>query len=154
MVRDRLSTLSAFLAVAEERSFTQAAKRLRVTPSAMSHAIRGLEEGLGVRLLSRTTRSVSLTYAGEQLIARLRPPISNIQEPWSRFPGSATSLPVSCDCWCRGLRGRLCSCRNWDSFYAITRTLCSTSPLTIAALTLLPEASTQAFITGDSFKRT
>jgi DNA-binding transcriptional LysR family regulator len=73
MVRDDLSTLSAFLAVAEERSFTQAAKRLGVFPSAMSHAIKGLEESIGVRLLSRTTRSVAPTEAGEQLLARLRP---------------------------------------------------------------------------------
>src|SRR2546421_3988 len=57
MVRDELSVLSAFLAVAEERSFTRAAKRLGVTPSALSHAIRELEERFGVRLLARTTRS-------------------------------------------------------------------------------------------------
>lgn len=59
MVRDDLSILSGFLAVAEERSFTRAAKRVDVTRSAMSHAIRGLEEGIGVRLLTRTTRSVA-----------------------------------------------------------------------------------------------
>src|SRR5438105_10991764 len=59
MEHNDLSTLAAFLSVAEERSFTRAAKRHGVTPSAMSHAIRELEEGLGVRLLSRTTRSVS-----------------------------------------------------------------------------------------------
>ena len=70
MVRDELSTLSAFLAVAEERSFTRAAKQLGVSPSALSHAIRGLEERLGVRLLARTTRSVAPTEAGEQFIAR------------------------------------------------------------------------------------
>ena len=87
MGRDHLSPLSAFLAVAEGRSFTHAAKRLRVTPSAMSHAIRGLEEGLGVRLLSRSTRSVSLTGAGEQLIARLRPALSGIQEALEQISG-------------------------------------------------------------------
>ena len=59
MVRDELSVMSAFLAVADERSFTKAAKRLRVTQSALSHAIRGLEEHVGVRLLARTTRSVA-----------------------------------------------------------------------------------------------
>ena len=63
MAQTDLNTLSAFLAIAEERSFTRAAKRLGVSPSAMSHAIRGLEEGLGVRLLSRTTRSVAPTEA-------------------------------------------------------------------------------------------
>src|SRR6266849_2251849 len=78
MVRDDLSILSAFLAVAEERSFTRAAKRLGVSPSAISHAIRGLEEGIGVRLLSRTTRSVAPTNAGEQLLARLRPALGDV----------------------------------------------------------------------------
>ena len=73
MVRDELSVLAAFLAVAEERSFTKAAKRLEVSTSALSHAIRRLEEQIGVRLLARTTRSVSPTDAGEQLLARLRP---------------------------------------------------------------------------------
>jgi len=78
MVRDELSVLSAFLAVAEERSFTRAAKRLGVSPSALSHAIRGLEERVGVRLLARTTRSVAATDAGEQLIAHLRPALGDI----------------------------------------------------------------------------
>src|SRR3989454_902656 len=73
MVRDELSVLSAFLAVAEERSFTRAAKRLGVSTSALSHAMRGLEERFGVHLLARTTRSVAPTPAGEQLITRLRP---------------------------------------------------------------------------------
>ncbi len=61
--------LAAFVAVAEERSFTRAAKRLGVSPSALSHAVRGLEERMGVRLLARTTRSVARTDAGEQLYA-------------------------------------------------------------------------------------
>ena len=80
MDRADLSILAAFLAVAEERSFTQAGKRLGVSPSAMSHAIRGLEEDVGVRLLSRTTRSVAPTEAGERLLARLRPGLAEIQE--------------------------------------------------------------------------
>src|SRR6059036_1347336 len=79
MVRDELSVLSALLAVAEERSFTRAANRLGVTPSALSHAIRGLEERFGVHLLARTTRSVAPTHAGEQLIARLRPALGDIR---------------------------------------------------------------------------
>lgn len=79
MVRDELSVLSAFLAVAEERSFTRAAKRLGVSPSALSHAIRGLEQRVGVRLLARTTRSVAPTDAGEQLLARLRPALDDVQ---------------------------------------------------------------------------
>ena len=79
MVRDELSVLSAFLTVAEERSFTGAAKRLGVSPSALSHAIRGLEERFGVRLLNRTTRSVAPTDAGEKLLTRLRPALGDIR---------------------------------------------------------------------------
>lgn len=80
MARDDLNILVAFISVAEERSFTRAAKRTGVTPSAISHAIRGLEETIGVRLLSRTTRSVAPTEAGEQLLARLRPALVDIRE--------------------------------------------------------------------------
>jgi len=87
MVRNDLSTLAAFLAVAEERSFTRAAKRLGVSPSAMSHAMRGLEEEMGVRLLSRTTRSVAPTEAGEQLLTRLRPALADIQEAVGQLSG-------------------------------------------------------------------
>jgi DNA-binding transcriptional LysR family regulator len=87
MERNDLSTLAAFLAVAEERSFTRAAKRHGVSPSAMSHAIRGLEEDIGVRLLSRTTRSVAPTEAGEQLLARLRPAVTEVQEALDQLSG-------------------------------------------------------------------
>jgi DNA-binding transcriptional LysR family regulator len=80
MARDDLSVLSVLLTAAEERSFTGAARRLGVSPSAVSHAIRGLEEKLGVRLLSRTTRSVAPTEAGEQLLARLRPALTEVRE--------------------------------------------------------------------------
>jgi DNA-binding transcriptional LysR family regulator len=59
MPNDNLHDLRAFVAVARERSFTQAAAKLGVSQSALSHTIRGLEERLGVRLLTRTTRSVS-----------------------------------------------------------------------------------------------
>src|SRR5437867_12401821 len=79
MARDELSALSAFLFVAEERSFTKAAKRLEISASALSHALRRLEERIGVRLLARTTRSVTPTDAGEQLIARLRPALGDIR---------------------------------------------------------------------------
>lgn len=73
-----LSSLSTFLLVAEERSFTRAAKRQGVSPSAVSHSMRALEEELGVRLLARTTRSVSLTEAGEQLTRTLRPALADV----------------------------------------------------------------------------
>src|ERR671914_390665 len=87
MDRNDLSILSAFVTVAEERSFTRAAKRLGVSPSAMSHAIRGLEEKLGVRLLLRTTRSVAPTDAGEQLLARLRPALTDVREALEQISG-------------------------------------------------------------------
>ena len=78
MQLDDLNVLAAFLAVAEERSFTRAAKRVGVSRSALSHAVRGLEDRIGVRLLSRTTRSVAPTDAGEQLIGRLRPALGDV----------------------------------------------------------------------------
>src|SRR6476660_7319198 len=78
MQLDDLNVLAAFLAVAEERSFTRAAKRVGVSRSALSHAVRGLEERIGVRLLSRTTRSVAPTDAGQQLISRLRPALGDV----------------------------------------------------------------------------
>jgi len=87
MVRDELSLMSAFLTVAQERSFTGAAKRLGVSPSALSHAIKGLEEQIGVRLLARTTRSVAATDAGEQLIARLAPALTDIRDALGRVAG-------------------------------------------------------------------
>lgn len=87
MVRDELSVLAAFLAVAEERSFTRAAKRLAVSPSALSHAIRGLEERIGVRLLARTTRSVAPTEAGEQFIARLGPALADVRGALDQISG-------------------------------------------------------------------
>jgi DNA-binding transcriptional LysR family regulator len=87
MVRDQLSVLSAFLTVAEERSFTRAAKRLGVSPSALSHAIRGLEERIGIRLLARTTRSVATTEAGEQFLARLRPALGEISGALDQLAG-------------------------------------------------------------------
>jgi DNA-binding transcriptional LysR family regulator len=87
MVRDELSVMSAFLAVADERSFTKAAKRLGVSQSALSHAIRSLEEQIGVRLLARTTRSVAPTEAGEQLLAELRPALTGIRGALDRIGG-------------------------------------------------------------------
>src|SRR6266436_395478 len=78
MPRSDLADLTAFVAIADNRSFRAAAPRLGVTPSALSHTMRQLEERLGVRLLHRTTRSVSLTDAGLRLIEQLRPAISRI----------------------------------------------------------------------------
>jgi DNA-binding transcriptional LysR family regulator len=78
MRREDLIDLNAFLAVCEERSFTRAAAKLGVSQSALSHAIRRLETRLGIRLLTRTTRQVAPTNAGEQLLHTLRPAIDEI----------------------------------------------------------------------------
>ena len=78
MVRQPVNDLLAFLAVARERSFTRAAAKLGVSQSALSHTIRGLEERLGLRLLSRTTRSVAPTQAGERLIRTVGPRLEEI----------------------------------------------------------------------------
>src|ERR687884_68556 len=78
MPGDNLNDLIAFLAVARERSFTRAAAKLGVSQSALSHTIRGLEERLGLRLLTRTTRSVAPTEAGERLLRTVGPRLDEI----------------------------------------------------------------------------
>lgn len=78
MKRDELNDLAAFVAVADEASFTRAAARLGMSPSALSHAMKGLEGRLGLRLLARTTRSVRATEAGERLLGTLRPALAEI----------------------------------------------------------------------------
>ena len=78
MRREDLVDLSAFMAVAEERSFTRAAAKLGTSQSALSHTIRRLETRLGVRLLTRTTRSVAPTEAGERLIGTVTPAFDSI----------------------------------------------------------------------------
>ncbi len=79
MNRQHLAELSAFLTVARERSFTRAAAQLGVTPSALSHSLRALEERLGLRLLNRTTRSVTPTEAGERLLSTVGPRFDEIE---------------------------------------------------------------------------
>jgi DNA-binding transcriptional LysR family regulator len=78
MHRGDLADLTAFIAIADLLSFRAAASRLGVTPSALSHSMRQLEERLELRLLNRTTRSVSLTDAGMRLLDRLRPAVDQI----------------------------------------------------------------------------
>jgi DNA-binding transcriptional LysR family regulator len=80
MNRGDLSDLNTFLAIADHLSFRTAAAQLGVTSSALSHSIRQLEERLGVRLLHRTTRSVSLTDSGLRLLERLRPGMDQISD--------------------------------------------------------------------------
>jgi len=79
-MRDGLTDLSAFVAVATHRSFSRAAAELGLSPSALSHTVRGLEERLDLRLLNRTTRSVAPTEAGERLLERLRPALRDIAD--------------------------------------------------------------------------
>jgi DNA-binding transcriptional LysR family regulator len=106
MDRSHLADLTAFVAVADRLSFRAAASQLGVTPSALSHSMRQLEERLRVRLLNRTTRSVSVTDAGRRLLDRLRPAIDQIdgaledlnherQRPMGRLRIYATHLAAA-----------------------------------------------------------
>lgn len=79
MLRENISDLLAFIAVAREGSFTRAAAKLGVSQSALSHTLRGLESRMGVRLLSRTTRSVAPTAAGERLLETVAPRFEEIE---------------------------------------------------------------------------
>jgi DNA-binding transcriptional LysR family regulator len=78
MARENINDILDFLAVARERSFTRAAAKLGMSQSALSHSVRGLEARLGVRLLARTTRSVSLTEAGQRLMEAVAPRFEEI----------------------------------------------------------------------------
>jgi DNA-binding transcriptional LysR family regulator len=80
MARPSLNELTAFVSVATHRSFRRAADQLDMAPSTLSHAVRALEDGLGVRLLHRTTRSVSPTEAGFRLLERLGPALEGLDE--------------------------------------------------------------------------
>jgi DNA-binding transcriptional LysR family regulator len=75
----QFAELSAFVAIAEQKSFTKAAKQLGISTATLSQAIRSLEDRIGVRLLNRTTRSVSVTAVGERLLARLRPVLDDYE---------------------------------------------------------------------------
>lgn len=79
MLRKNINDLLAFIAVAQERNFTRAAAKFGVSQSALSHTISGLEARLGIRLLTRTTRSVSPTDAGEKLMQRIGPRLDEIE---------------------------------------------------------------------------
>lgn len=98
MARGDLDDLAAFAAIAEARSFTRAAARLGLSPSALSHTMRDLEKRLGVRLLARTTRSVAPTAAGEHLLRSLRPALDEVGRglaalaDWRAAPSGALRL--------------------------------------------------------------
>lgn len=85
MTGDNLRDLQAFVAVAQEGSFTRAAARLGVSQSALSQTVRGLEERVGIRLLNRTTRSVSPTEAGQGLLAQVLPALEEIDQGFARL---------------------------------------------------------------------
>ena len=80
MPRASTDELNCFLAVAREMSFTRAAAKLGISPSALSHAMRTLEERLGIRLLNRTTRSVALTEAGQRLVQEIGPHLDAVAQ--------------------------------------------------------------------------
>ncbi|MDB5506700.1 MAG: putative transcriptional regulator protein LysR family [Devosia sp.] len=84
MDRDNVADLIAFITVAQDRSFTRAAARLGVSQSALSHALSRLEKRLGVRLLTRSTRSVSPTDAGERLLATVEPNFREVDDALER----------------------------------------------------------------------
>ena len=92
MSRPPLNDLFAFLAVAKQRSFRRAAVDQQVSPSALSHAVRTLEERLGVRLLNRTTRNVGLTDAGARLSARLLPAFASVDEALAELRNDTEDL--------------------------------------------------------------
>ncbi|KQP06804.1 LysR family transcriptional regulator [Methylobacterium sp. Leaf93] len=98
MRRGALDDLAAFAAVARSRSFTRAAAELGLSPSALSHAMRGLETRLGVRLLARTTRSVAPTPAGERLLRSLGPALEEVERglaalaDWRHAPSGTLRL--------------------------------------------------------------
>ncbi|GKX49919.1 LysR family transcriptional regulator [Budvicia aquatica] len=91
MLRENINDLISFSVVAKEKSFTRAAAKLGISQSALSHAIRGLEERLGIRLLTRTTRSVAPTDAGEQLLSRIDPQLLEIEQGLSLLSGQKES---------------------------------------------------------------
>lgn len=93
MLKENFSELQLFLVVARERSFTKAAAKLGVSQSAISHAMKALEERLNIRLLTRTTRSVAPTEVGERLIACLEPRLADLEhelETLIQLNGTAT----------------------------------------------------------------
>ena len=91
MRREDIGDIIAFLAVARERSFTRAAAKIGVSQSALSHTVRGLEERLGLRLLTRTTRSVAPTQAGERLLRSAGPHLEAIDAELAGLTACATS---------------------------------------------------------------
>ena len=101
MRRGELDDLLAFAAIAQARSFTRAAAELSVSPSALSHAMRGLEERLGVRLLARTTRNVATTPAGDRLLQSVETALKEVDTglaalgDWQDTPSGSIRITTS-----------------------------------------------------------
>ena len=153
-MRDELSVLSAFLAVADERSFTKAAKRLNISTSGLSHAIRRLEEQIGVRLLTRTTRSVSPTDAGEQLLAQLRPALSDIRGVLTSLTGLQSTPVGRIRLLCPRLAAKTVVGPKLGQFvrdYPAVELEITTDD---SRLDLCPPATTRAFSSGNTLRRT
>lgn len=100
MLKENFNELQIFLVVARERSFTKAAGKLGVSQSALSHAMKALEERLNIRLLTRTTRSVAPTEAGRESLPALNRVLTSLNRNWShlfnrtaRPPGIFVYLP-------------------------------------------------------------
>ena len=106
MRRTDLNDLVAFVAIADSLSFRAAATRLGVTPSALSHSMRQLEERIGARLLNRTTRSVAPTDAGLRLLERLRPAVEQIAGALEDLGGAAAAVRAPAHFRAPGCGGR------------------------------------------------
>src|SRR5881398_450075 len=148
MQRGNLDDLRALVAVARERSFTKAAAKLGVSQSALSQTIRLLEVGLGVRLLTRTTRSVSPTEAGERLLRTVEPRFEEIdaelatiadlrEKPAGTIRITGPSMQYSL-CWCRSCRSccastRISRSKWWSTSASRTSLQSATTPVSEAA---------------------
>ena len=147
------AALTTFVAVAEERSFTKAAKRQGVTPSAISHAMRALEEELGVRLIARTTRSVALTEAGHQLLGRLRPALNEVSESLQAVSGPGDGRRDVFACLSRGLQPQSLHPKSVSCFANIQRS-CWISPRMTLAETSWRTGLMRASISASTSRRT
>ena len=115
MQRGHLDDLLAFLAVAREQSFTKAAAKLGVSQSALSHTMRELEARLGVRLLTRTTRRVAPTEAGERLVQSLGPRFEAIEAELAALSDLRDKPAGTFALQQPNMRQTRCCCRNYRS---------------------------------------
>jgi DNA-binding transcriptional LysR family regulator len=132
MARIQLTELTAFVAVAEHRSFTKAAAQVGIALPTMSQTIRSLEERLGVRLFNRTTRSVAVTEAGDRLLAEVQPILDGIDHALESVNSSS----------------RARSHRSSSRFSPNTPPFASKSPSTTNSTTLSAAGSTPEFVSA------